>query len=177
MNPEEVGERNSTKGRIAAAELHATSIAADESNTAMGSKVEIGGDDGHERQSDERQGSIHGNRVGSAQERPAAGWDDWFLRSRRVAPGVPDGPWVRGFSQGSFGRGGPRRDGRVRSASPAARIGEPGAGDVEATRAGDPRGAKWEFSLRENTRGAGLKDSGRSAGDSEIVTPWVADHK
>ena len=36
MNPEGVGERTNTKGRIAAVELHATYIAADESNTAMG---------------------------------------------------------------------------------------------------------------------------------------------
>jgi len=34
MNPVGIVERTSTKGRIAAFELHATSIAADESNTA-----------------------------------------------------------------------------------------------------------------------------------------------
>ena len=29
----------------------------------------------------------------------AAGWHDRFLRSRRTAPGVPDGPWLWGFAR------------------------------------------------------------------------------
>ena len=72
-------ERMRKKGRITEAELHATSIAADESNTAKEQKVGIGGDDGHEQQDDERQRQIHDDGVGSAQERSASGRDDRLL--------------------------------------------------------------------------------------------------
>src|ERR1700688_2409767 len=81
-------------------------------------KVGVGGDDGHDERKndqrevdierkteDERQRQVHRDRAGSPQERSAARWHDRFLRGRRTAPGVSDGPWLWGFAQGGAGRG------------------------------------------------------------------------
>ena len=110
-----------TTGVSAAPELHATSMAADESNRPRA--VKVGGDDGHERK-------IFSYRASGFTKRSAARRHDRFPRGRRGSTDLPDGAGIRCIASGRHGCGQPSRDGGLCFARASTRIGKPSAGHV-----------------------------------------------